>query len=799
MGLHLGLELSRQLSKAIVQYLGQSASCLVVLDNFETPWEPMESRGQVEEFLSLLADIPSYNAGSRKAGQNEMDSAIPPPLEPLSPSASRQIFIEVADEPSSIEESALDTLLNLSDSLPLAVSLMANIASYEGYSGTLARWKIENITLVSGGHDKRSNLEKSITLSLGSPRLSSSPHAKNLLSLLSLLPDGIRTEDAIVGKVPIPDIRRWQSLLVGMSLAYINVKGRLKALSPIREYIRRVHPAPVALYSPLRIYFQDLIELWSSNRELSSGDLAPALVANLGNIHELVLQSLLSAEKSALIEIGHSIIRLDSFSIIMLKGSSRLFQQLPHLIKVTGDSGLRWEYTGKCISRPELRRLVENVDSVVEEGIHHFATGTNSPTEVHYYTGTRSVPRAVEFTKMALSLAWQTDDKELQLRAMETEFHVAHMTNDPHWGIKVAQKAWKIARFTSNYWHYRCTAWEAWSTCHTGNLSRALELCKIAEELLISDGMEGSDRYLSILDLLFDIHFIQTNYIKARHILAQIVQMTTPMCSPWFHAYSLSMIAYIDILTGCEVTKIIENHNRAEAVYATHGISPPICLWVAGELQLYRGDNKTAHSSFMACLSKSHCFSQYHQYCLAALGDPKHRMHGTLDTFRWTMVYFAFEQKRKQLPGMLTAFRCLADLYITFGDTETALNLFQTALEGGKKLDIHRLRAECMVGIGDIMMLRGNTMQAEEMWTGAHPLFVCSSCTKDAASVEERLEKLTRGVGSVTVNLGKGSDAGQSSIAQLQTILTPNNPPPDVQSYVELVPPFQELLIPAGN
>jgi hypothetical protein len=101
MGLHLGLELSRQLSKTIVQYLGQSASCLVVLDNFETPWEPMESRGQVEEFLSLLADIPSlalmvrlmlaylcllmlfimfagYNAGSRKAGQNEMDSAIPP-------------------------------------------------------------------------------------------------------------------------------------------------------------------------------------------------------------------------------------------------------------------------------------------------------------------------------------------------------------------------------------------------------------------------------------------------------------------------------------------------------------------------------------------------------------------------------------------------------------------------------------------------------------------------------------------------------------------------------------------------
>jgi hypothetical protein len=58
-GLHLGLEPSRQLSKVILQHLGLCGPCLVVLDNFETPWEPIESRAQVEEFISLLADIPS--------------------------------------------------------------------------------------------------------------------------------------------------------------------------------------------------------------------------------------------------------------------------------------------------------------------------------------------------------------------------------------------------------------------------------------------------------------------------------------------------------------------------------------------------------------------------------------------------------------------------------------------------------------------------------------------------------------------------------------------------------------------
>jgi hypothetical protein len=59
MGLHLGLKPSSQVSRAIMRHLEQSGPCLIVLDNFETPWEPLESRPQVEEFLSLLTDIPN--------------------------------------------------------------------------------------------------------------------------------------------------------------------------------------------------------------------------------------------------------------------------------------------------------------------------------------------------------------------------------------------------------------------------------------------------------------------------------------------------------------------------------------------------------------------------------------------------------------------------------------------------------------------------------------------------------------------------------------------------------------------
>ncbi|KAJ7832020.1 hypothetical protein B0H14DRAFT_1177562 [Mycena olivaceomarginata] len=168
-GSHLGLEPSKQLSKTILSHLRQSESCLILLDNFETPWERTESRSQVEEFLSLLSAIPNLALlitmrGAERPGKVKWHRPFLPPLEPLSSCASRQIFLDIADEPGTGEESALNDLLDLSGSLPLAVSLMANIASFEGYLGTLRRWRIENTTLLSDGHDKRSNLEKSINL-----------------------------------------------------------------------------------------------------------------------------------------------------------------------------------------------------------------------------------------------------------------------------------------------------------------------------------------------------------------------------------------------------------------------------------------------------------------------------------------------------------------------------------------------------------------------------------------------------------------------------------------------------------
>jgi hypothetical protein len=56
-GSHLGLEQSGQLSNAICGYFRDMGPSILVLDNMETPWEPLSNRKKVEGFLSLLGDV----------------------------------------------------------------------------------------------------------------------------------------------------------------------------------------------------------------------------------------------------------------------------------------------------------------------------------------------------------------------------------------------------------------------------------------------------------------------------------------------------------------------------------------------------------------------------------------------------------------------------------------------------------------------------------------------------------------------------------------------------------------------
>ncbi|KAF8185367.1 hypothetical protein K438DRAFT_1429485, partial [Mycena galopus ATCC 62051] len=263
-GVGMGLELSSHMGAEIVKHLARSGPTLLILDNLETPWERSGARASVEDFISSLTEVldlallVTMRGAERPLGVKWTRPFLPP-LEPLSLEATRQVFVDIADEPVEEESPALDELANQSDRLPLAISLMANIAAFEGYSGTLKRWNLEKTAMLSEGYEKSSNLDQSIALSLNSPRITS-PHAQILLSLLSVLPDGIADHEIIGSRIPLNHLAQHRTSLLRISLAYVDQNGRLRVLVPVREYIRKAQPPPSSVTDPLCIYYQAILD-----------------------------------------------------------------------------------------------------------------------------------------------------------------------------------------------------------------------------------------------------------------------------------------------------------------------------------------------------------------------------------------------------------------------------------------------------------------------------------------------------------------------------------------------------------
>ncbi|KAJ7873790.1 hypothetical protein B0H14DRAFT_3131133, partial [Mycena olivaceomarginata] len=427
---NLGLEGSSTLSRAIVQHLSAAPHCLVILDNFETPWEPVEYRGKVEEFLSLLADISHVTLmitmrGTERPRKLHWTRPFLRPLLPLDLIAARQTFIDIADEMH--DDTEIDNLLGITDNIPLAIQLIASIAASEGCQATLKRWNLERIALLSTGYDKHSNLEISIMLSLSSPRLQSSPHAVELLSLMSLLSDGISDLDLVQSNIPILDIPSCKTTLVRTSLAYIDHAGRFKVLAPIREYIHIIRPPSLQLVRPLRKYSVDLLNLYMAqwwHSSLFMVDLVPRLLSNLGNLHNILLQGL-DSDHNDLRESIRGIIMLNSLNLMMHRGLSPLMLRLPEILSRLDDHELQGRFiTGVLEAR--YFDVLPDPEIAINNGIEHFHRIQDYDGEVqlyvaiaaYYHDCTHDLKKAEEFYLQALSVASQCSSDTAKVRPL---------------------------------------------------------------------------------------------------------------------------------------------------------------------------------------------------------------------------------------------------------------------------------------------------------------------------------------------------------------------------------------------
>ncbi|KAJ7495248.1 hypothetical protein FB451DRAFT_1121754 [Mycena latifolia] len=386
-GAHVGLQPGRDLTKPVIWYFSNSPSSLLVLDNLETVWEPQESRADVEKLLALLEDIEHLALiitmrGAERPASVRWTHPFLQPLQPLAQDAARKTFIDIVDDGYAVED--IDKILLLADNMPLAIDLIAHLVDYDGFDSVMQHWETERTSLLSDGLNKGSNLDLSISMSLESPRLASVPHARNLLSLLSMLPDGLADADLLQSRLPIEHVLACKSALLCTSLAYTDDQKRLKALVPIREYMQKMHPTIAPMVQPLRKHFSKLLEVYETHDgTASSPGIVARITSNFANIQNVLFMGL-TPDDPDLVKTIYSTCHFDRFSRETGRGRSPLIDQIPKVLPCARDPRVEVYWMITVISG-HLYQLVPNGQQIVDQVLEYFSHFDDPDLKCEWY------------------------------------------------------------------------------------------------------------------------------------------------------------------------------------------------------------------------------------------------------------------------------------------------------------------------------------------------------------------------------------------------------------------------------
>ncbi|KAJ7206155.1 hypothetical protein C8J57DRAFT_1484863 [Mycena rebaudengoi] len=673
--------------------------------NLETPWEALSARSEVEEFLSLLTDAPHLGL----------------------------------------------MLLELTGNLPLAVSLIASVADSEGCAKALSRWKLESTRMLSDGYDQRSSLDISIMLSYTSSRMT--PGAQELLSLLSMLPDGLADADLVQAKLPIPDILSCKATLIQTALAFVGQDQHLTVLVPIREHILSIHPPQNILKLKLREHFHQILNLWDQFKNLNVTDILPQISGNLGNFNT-VLHDGLQPEGSDIVQNFRSILFLNNFYYRVHH------TYLPLLLELSGQM-LHWK--DNQIFGEYLIRLLEtsaylpdlDLNSDITLGTQHFTS--KNPLEQSrwyhalglYFRWTKSdLAGALQYFQTAYSLGESTGYPTIVgYHALASICGILLVTGKPLSALTHAKEAYRYAEHIGNI---HGQAWslslQGQSHIYLANYQYAQHVLQKSRHILATLGHQQSALNLCILNLQAEIHLVKSEYLESRKL--QVAIASSCQATSYNAILANLNMAFIDITTGADSKIIHQNLDIAQshfkALYGYFGRHISLVAdYVTAELCLRDGALGTVNALYEQFFALSlDIDTDLALQCLERLGDLSIGMNDTQTTLRWTGIFIGLALKCNDKHQTMQAFRCLGQIFSAQGDDETALNLFNVALDGFTLMDVHCWRADCMVRIGDILNNHGEVIKAIELWKTARPLFERSSQMKDVIKIDTKIAEV---------------------------------------------------------
>ncbi|WP_437948013.1 tetratricopeptide repeat protein [Sorangium sp. So ce296] len=287
---------------------------VLALDNLETPWDGGDQAG-TEALLAELAAMPQLGlvASVRGAGRpGRVAWSAPVELRPLGPADAEEMFCAIAGEEHR-GEPALAELLSLQEGVPLAIELLASAAQGNDLANLRAEWELSRAAVLErggGARDRLRSWKASLELSIGSRRMTAEAH--RLLAVLAVLPDGIAQRDLAA---ILPDAGPAAArALAQLRLAYFE-GGRLKMLSPVREYVSAAYPPAAEDLGRVMEHYGELARTLGPLPGRPGGTEAAARLApETANLDAMIRRGLAEAGAARWIDAAAALTRFARFS-----------------------------------------------------------------------------------------------------------------------------------------------------------------------------------------------------------------------------------------------------------------------------------------------------------------------------------------------------------------------------------------------------------------------------------------------------------------------------------------------------
>ncbi|KAJ7065709.1 hypothetical protein C8F01DRAFT_751334 [Mycena amicta] len=755
-GTHVGIPSGRNMAPALVKHFAGIPKALLVLDNLETVWEPASTRGEVEQFLALLAGVKNLAIvitmrGAERPAQVQWSRPFLPPLAPLTDLAARNVFTDIADDVH--DDADVDRILHLTDNMPLAISLLAHLVDVEGCTPILQRWETEKTALISDGYSQISNLDLSISLSLSSPRITSDPDCLRLLGLLALLPDGISDVELQQTKLPLANPLGVKTVLLRTSLAYLAENRRLKLLIPLREHLLAFHPPSHEIVQPLVRYFHELATLVRQNFGSApiSGMLS-RVVANLANVQSLFLYVLKQKQPhldSDVEQVIYAMMDVNHISMALDRGSVAGMLVVPELLPQPANYKLEVYY---IIERVNSWRYtaVPDANALLERGLQYFEHFEDAKLKgrllkvmtEYIMAHDNNMPRAAQIAKQNLEHCIATNLLGSRCDALHQLAYISWYTGAYADGIHYAQESRHVGQLMGmTFNEARALRLEGMCCESIGNYSASATALATAREMLALSGLEGTAMDHSVLNAQAQLHQLKTEYLAARKIHADILETLVREKQTSRHMYAVVSLADLDVQLAAPVAAVEKNLTIARSGFSLVGDQRGLryCDMVLGDLRLREGEHQAAYELLIKCLGWSRGKeSEMTMVCFERLADVDAWGGYTLLGTSWPTIYLAQALKGKR---KLDTYKALQHLAAHAEDDDTALSLLTIALSGFTYMDVHQGRAQCMLCLGDISAKHGDGVQAKRWWSRAEGLFIRSSQKRKVAETRERLQR----------------------------------------------------------